>query len=88
MEKPRRRNDPLVYVRYLDHVLFRNSKPSDYRPCIRETVGWLDYEDDLAIRILWERSVTRLPNQIDDEAFSGLVILKKNILEVRVVDLS
>lgn len=69
----------ILYVRYLDHVLFRNSKPSDYRPCIRETLGWLDYENDLAIRILWERSVTKLPHQRDDGTSSGLVILKSDM---------
>ena len=32
----------LVYIRYRDHVLFKDVDPSLYRPFIRETIGWLD----------------------------------------------
>lgn len=41
----------LVYVCYMDHVLFRNSDSSLYHPSIRECVGWVLKEDEEAIKI-------------------------------------
>ena len=35
-----------VYIRYMDHVLFKDVDPSLYRPWTREAIGWLDYEDE------------------------------------------
>lgn len=73
----------LVYLRYSDHVLFRDSDPNVYRPWTRETVGWLDYEDQTWIRIVWERfAMPDPPNESKPKA-TGLVILKKTILEMR-----
>ena len=75
----------LVCVRYLDHVLFRDADPSQYRPWAREAVGWLDYEDQESIRIIWERfAMPDPPNEAKPRA-TGLVILKKTIVEVRKV---
>jgi hypothetical protein len=73
----------VVYVRYKDHVLFKDSDASKYRPFIRECVGWLDYEDNECIRLVWERFA--MPNPPDDARprATGLVILKKSILEMR-----
>lgn len=73
----------LVYVRYLDHVLFKDSDASQYQPWVRECVGWLDYEDQEYIRIIWERF--REPNPPENARLrsTGLAILKKAILEMR-----
>jgi hypothetical protein len=38
--------DQLVYVRYLDHVLFKDIDPHAMKPQIRETVGWLAEENE------------------------------------------
>ena len=46
---------PLLYVRYEDHVLFKGCDASRYFPWTRETIGWLDYEDNDSMRTVWER---------------------------------
>ena len=73
----------LVYIRYRDHLLFRNANSSLYRPAIRETVGWLIKENGSAVWILWDRSVKPLPHKRVPTSESGLVILKSDILEMR-----
>ena len=75
----------MVYLRYCDHVLFRDSDSSVYRPWTRETVGWLDYEDQQWVRIVWERFAMPDPPNESKPRATGLVILKKTILEMRKV---
>lgn len=78
------RTGDIVYVRYKDHVLFRDSEANTYKPFVREAVGWLDYEDQECIRLVWERFAE--PSQGDArERSTGLVILKSCILELREV---
>ena len=73
----------MVCVRYRDHVLFKDVDTSLMHPWIRETVGWLDYEDQDHIRIVWERfAMPDPPNEAKPRA-TGLVILKEVILEMR-----
>ena len=73
----------LVYVRYQDHVLFKDADAGQYRPWTRECIGWLDYEDQEFIRIVWERFAE--PNPPDNARIrsTGLAILKKAIVEMR-----
>ena len=73
----------LVYVRYQDHVLFKDADASQYQPWIRECVGWLDYENDEYVRVVWERYAE--PNPPDNAKLrsTGLAILKKAIVEMR-----
>jgi hypothetical protein len=73
----------VVYVRYRDHVLFRNADPNLYRPAEREAVGWIVKENDEAVWILWDKSVCKLPHERVQPSESGLVILKAEILELR-----
>lgn len=77
------RRGEIIYVRYYDHVLFRNADPSLYKPAIRECVGWLLEENDQAVWVLWDRSVRRLPYERTRPEESGLVILRSDILELR-----
>ena len=72
----------MVYVRYLDHAIYRNVAPSDPRPVVRETVGWLVNEDDEVIWIVWDRNV--VPDKYErNDPYSSLVIVKRCILEMR-----
>jgi len=72
---------PLVYVRYLDHVLFKDMDPGAYsEPFVRETVGWLASENERAIQLIWER---QLGEGATRQRATGLVILKANILELK-----
>ena len=73
----------MVHVQYRDHVLFRDSEASQYVPWTRECIGWLDYEDQDHVRIVWERfAMPDPPNEAKPRA-TGLVILRKAILEIR-----
>ena len=75
----------LVYVRYLDHVLFKNVDPNAFaKTFMQETIGWLDHEDDEGIRIVWERFAE--PNLRINQKATGLVILKSAILEMQRVN--
>jgi len=73
----------LVYIRYRDHILFRNADSRLYQPAIRECVGWVLKENDDAVWILWDRSVEPLPHERVPASESGLVILKSDILEMK-----
>ena len=73
----------IVYIRYRDHVLFRNANPSLCRPVTRECVGWIVKENRDAIWILWDRSVEPLPHERKQPAESGLIILKNEVLKMR-----
>jgi len=73
----------LVYVRYQDHVLFRDMNPGKASAFTRECIGWLDYEDEECVRIVWERFAVPDPPSEAKPRATGLVILKKVILEMR-----
>jgi hypothetical protein len=73
----------IVYLRYIDHVLFRNTNPCLLQPALRETVGWLFKENEQAVWILWDRSVKPLPHERTPAKESGLVLLKSDIVEMR-----
>lgn len=73
----------IVYMRYRDHVLFRNTNHALYKPALRETVGWLQKESTEAVWILWERSLEPLPHERNPAKESGLVLLKSDVIEIR-----
>ncbi|MBA7662068.1 hypothetical protein ES703_70091 [subsurface metagenome] len=73
-----------VYVRYRDHVLFKDVNPGVYaKPFTREAIGWLDHEDDDCIRLVWERFAEPTSNKEAKQRATGLVIMKGSILELR-----
>ncbi len=73
----------LVYMRYVDHVLFKDGNASDYEPWIRETTGWLDKVDKHFVRIVWERHWDK--TQQEKLRSTGLAVSRDNILELRKV---
>jgi hypothetical protein len=75
-----------VYVRYKDHVLFRQVKEHVIGHAERETIGWLIGEDLETMCIHWDRNVRRFPHQ-KTSFNSGLLILKSCILEIRMLPL-
>jgi hypothetical protein len=83
MMKNRWKTRCVVYIRYRDHVLFRNANSSLYSSAVRETVGWLIKENGGAVWILWDRSVEPLPHEGVPASESGLVVLKTDIIEMR-----
>ena len=74
----------LVIVRYYDHVLFKDTLSSNaLRPVVRETVGWLDYENTEYIRLVWERYAEPIIGEESQFRTTGLAIRKSDIIELR-----
>ena len=88
-EKPdtQRKHECIVYIRYLDHVFFSRCEPLVMKPQMRETVGWLNYECEDYIILSWDRDAEPPTLKDGDPKASGLVILKKLILEKKDYDL-
>lgn len=75
----------IVYIRYLDHVLFRNTPEALENAAERETIGWLTQEKKELICIQHDRTIERL--QYASGTASGLVLLKSCILEIHALPL-
>jgi hypothetical protein len=73
--------DSIVYVRYLDHVIFSRCEPLIMRPQTRETVGWLNYECEDYIVLSWDRDAEPPTLKGGGLKASGLVLLRTAILE-------
>jgi len=74
-----------VYIRYLDHVLFRSIQKAPENVAERETIGWLTQVNKELLCIQHDRIVESL-KQASCTA-SGLVLLKSCILEIRALPL-
>jgi hypothetical protein len=74
----------ILYVRYKDHVLYRNTKQVE-NPVERETVGWLTQQTEELLCIQHDRP-TEGPNNPNGTA-SGLLILISCILEIQQIPL-
>jgi hypothetical protein len=71
----------LTYIKYQDHVLFRNCDSSKIKPAAREVVGWVTYENSNVLVICFDLPAELLPHEKPVE--SGLLILKTDIIERR-----
>ncbi|MEM2130628.1 MAG: hypothetical protein QXZ70_08540 [Candidatus Bathyarchaeia archaeon] len=71
----------VVYVRYKDHVLYRNIRDPIEEAVERETVGWLTRDNGDIILIEHDRTPQCL--QLPRGSGSGVIILKSCILELR-----
>lgn len=72
----------LARVKYMDHVLFRNSDPYLLKPSMREAIGWVIKETDEALWICFDKAYESQSFEKLDPS-SGLIILKSDILEVK-----
>ena len=73
-------------MKYVDHILFRNTNPDLFKvPYVREAVGWIFGENSEALVICFDKPIEKLPSERLDFA-SGLLIVKKNILEKKRID--
>ena len=75
----------LVYIRYKDHVLFRNTPQPIEDATEREAVGWLFDETGELLCIQTDRTIESL--RYSSGKASGLVLMKNCILEIRVLPL-
>ncbi len=74
-----------VYVRYKDHVLFKNIQQPLAEAVERETIGWLTKQTNEIMLIEHDRTI---PNaQIPSGSGSGVIILKSFILEIHALPL-
>jgi len=70
-----------VYIRYKDHILFRNTAKPIADAAERETLGWLTQENNELLCIQHDRTIESL--QHSSGTASGLILLKSCILEIR-----
>jgi hypothetical protein len=72
-----------VYVKYRDHILFHHAEPVVLKPQIRETIGWLAYQNEDYIIVCWDRNADSPTLKGGDPQASGLVLLRSDIMELR-----
>jgi len=77
--------DSIVYIRYKDHVLFKNTAKPVRDIAERETLGWLTHENKEHVCVEHDRTIESL--QYASGTGSGLVLLKSCILEIRALPL-
>jgi len=77
--------DSAVYIRYRDHVLYRNTPEALENAAERETMGWLTRENKELLCVQHDRTIENLQNA--SGTASGLVLLKSCVLEIRAVPL-
>jgi hypothetical protein len=75
----------VVYIHYLDHVLFKNTPETVKDAAERETIGWLTHENGKLLCIENDRTLDKLP--YSSGSGSGLVLLKSCIIEIRALPL-
>jgi len=74
----------VVYIRYLDHVMYSRVDPLIMSPQTRETMGWLVYECEQYVTIKHDQDASTPPTlKGGDQKASGLCLLKTNILEIQ-----
>lgn len=67
---------PLVYVRYKDHVFFKNMQNPKAEAIEREAIGWLKEQTDELLLLVNDRAISSQGKNVN-----GLIILKNCILE-------
>lgn len=71
-------------MRYYDAVLFKDALVTHlFKPIVRETIGWLDYEDREYIRLVWERYAEPIIGEESRIRTTGLAIRKSDIIEMK-----
>jgi hypothetical protein len=71
----------VVFVRYVDHVLYNRTSAIAMKPQTRQAVGWLVYECELYVILSWDRDAEPPTLRGGDSKASGLVLLKSDILD-------
>jgi hypothetical protein len=70
-----------VYIRYKDHVLFKNTKHPLEEAIERETIGWLSKENNEIILVEHDRTTPDI--KLSSGQTTGLIIIKSCITEIR-----
>jgi hypothetical protein len=77
----------VIFVRYLDHVLYHRASALVMKPQVRKAIGWLIYECEQYIILAWDSDDEPPTLHGGDSKASGLVLLKSDILELKKVPL-
>ena len=72
-------SSPLIYVRYKDHVIYKNIKQHSPEALERETVGWLTQQNQDILLVTHDRIIQ--PKEISSAKSNGIIILRSCILE-------
>jgi len=72
-----------VYVRYKDHVIFKNISQPVVQAAERETVGWLTKQNEEIMLIEHDRTIES--REMSSGQGNGIVILKNCVLEMRLL---
>jgi hypothetical protein len=74
--------EKVVFVRYIDHVMYNRTSALTMQPQVREAVGWLIYEAEKYIIISYDRDAGPPTLHGGDPKASGLVLLKSDVLRM------
>jgi hypothetical protein len=72
----------VVFVRYIDHVMYNRTSALTMQPQVREAVGWLVYEAENYIIISYDRDSGPPTLHGGDPKASGLVLLKSDVVRM------
>jgi hypothetical protein len=73
----------IVYVRYRDHVIFRNlAEAPPVEAVVRETLGWVKCENDEVLLIEHDRATSK-----GSVGFNGIIVLKNCVISLLEVPL-
>lgn len=75
--------EKVVFVRYIDHVMYNRTSALTMKPQVREAVGWLIYEAETYIIISYDRDSGPPTLHGGDPKASGLVVLKTDIVSFK-----
>ena len=70
-----------VYIRYRDHVFFRNVQAPAAQAIIRETMGWVKEENDEVMLIECDRPLPECRS-----GFNGVVVVKSCIVSMVILN--
>jgi len=73
----------LIFVKYVDHVIFNRNLAFSMKPQVREAIGWIVYECSEYVTICNDRDAGPPTLKGGDAKASGLVLLKSDILELK-----
>jgi hypothetical protein len=77
--------NPLIYVKYKDHAIYKNIQHPVAEAVERETVGWLTKQNEEILLVEHDRTVSNA--QLPSGQGNGIIILKSCILEIRLLPL-
>lgn len=84
LKQPKVKVGDVVVVRYYDAVVFRDlMQSSEVAPIAREAIGWLDFENENYIRLVWERHAEAMVNEELKTRITGLAIRKGDIIKMK-----